>query len=126
MRRRTRRRVSGQFSLAFALLPNGLRRFWQRRYYDFNVYSTEKMREKLDYIHTNPVKRQLVMHPKDWPWSSWAFYAKGERGVVKIEPTGQQPEKSPTLCQTRKGRAPSSHGRSGMHEWCCSLSRLCV
>jgi putative transposase len=32
-------------------------RFWQRRYYDFNVWSHEKTIEKLKYIHRNPVRR---------------------------------------------------------------------
>ncbi len=49
--------------------------FWQARFYDFNVYSKPKFNEKLHYMHTNPVDRQLVAHPKDWPWSSWSFYA---------------------------------------------------
>jgi len=89
MRGRKRRRVSGQLSLAFPESLAGLRRFWQRRYYDFNVYSAQKIREKLDYIHTNPVQRRLVKHPQDWPWSSWSFYASGEQGVVRIEPTGE-------------------------------------
>jgi putative transposase len=73
LRRRRRRRMREQLSLAFTDSVPSLRRFWQRRYYDFNVYSAQKLREKLDYIHANPVKRRLVMHPKDWPWSSWAF-----------------------------------------------------
>jgi putative transposase len=113
MRRKRRRGLSGQLSLAFSASSAGLRRFWQRRYYDFNVYSAQKIREKLDYIHTNPVKRKLVMHPKDWPWSSWAFYATGEQGVVKVEPTGEERQREdnprraereePTLCQNRKG-----------------------
>jgi putative transposase len=59
--------------------------FWQRRFYDFNVWSEKKLREKLDYIHRNPVQRKLVSHPKDWPWSSWSHYAKGERGLVRID-----------------------------------------
>src|SRR5277367_4295001 len=29
--------------------------FWQRRYYDFNVYTADKTVEKLKYIHRNPV-----------------------------------------------------------------------
>jgi len=90
MRRRRTRRLSGQLPLAFPVSCAGLRRFWQRRYYDFNVYSAQKIREKLDYIHSNPVKRKLVVHPKDWPWSSWAYYARGEQGVVRIEPTGEE------------------------------------
>jgi 5-methylcytosine-specific restriction endonuclease McrA len=33
---------------------------WQRRFYDFNVWSEEKRLEKLDYMHGNPVQRALV------------------------------------------------------------------
>jgi hypothetical protein len=35
----------------------------------------------------HPAKK-LVEHPKDWPWSSWSFYAKGEAGLVTIDPFG--------------------------------------
>jgi len=44
--------------------------FWQERFYDFNVYRSGKVKEKLNYMHANPVTRGLVPHPKDWPWSS--------------------------------------------------------
>jgi hypothetical protein len=33
---------------------------WQPKYYVFNVYSATKAREKLDYMHHNPVKAGLV------------------------------------------------------------------
>lgn len=39
--------------------------FWQRRYYDFNVWSVEKPSEKLRYMHRNPVKQGLVERPED-------------------------------------------------------------
>ncbi len=63
--------------------PDG--RFWQTRYYDFNVFTEEKRVEKLKYIHRNPVHRGLVAHPEDWPWSSYRHYALGEVGTVQIE-----------------------------------------
>ena len=59
--------------------------FWQRRFYDFNVWSEKKFGEKLDYMHANPVKRGLVVHPKDWPWSSWGHYAPGEKGLIRVD-----------------------------------------
>jgi putative transposase len=59
--------------------------FWQRRFYDFNIWSSAKVREKLEYMHANPVKRELVEHPKDWPWSSWSHYEKGEEGLITID-----------------------------------------
>jgi putative transposase len=61
-----------------------LRRFWQRRYYDFNVHTRAKMREKLEYMHANPVAEKLVEHPKDWAWSSWMYYAAGG-GLLKMD-----------------------------------------
>ena len=63
-----------------------LPRFWQPRFYDFNVWSAKKRKEKLEYMHRNPVTRGLVEHPRDWPWSSWSFYAGEENGLVPIHP----------------------------------------
>ncbi len=42
------------------LKVRGEAQFWQRRYYDFNVWSDEKRIEKLRYMHRNPLKRGLV------------------------------------------------------------------
>jgi putative transposase len=63
--------------------PDG--RFWQTRYYDFNVGTPQKRVEKLKYIHRNPVHRGLVTQPEDWPWSSYRHYLTGEVGTVQIE-----------------------------------------
>jgi putative transposase len=70
------------------LLPrfvDELPQFWQPRFYDFNVYSHEKMNEKLDYMHANPVSRGLVKDPKDWPWSSFSFYVGLGEGLIPID-----------------------------------------
>jgi len=60
-------------------------RFWQPRFHDFNVYSFRKRREKLDYMHLNPVHRRLVSNPADWPWSSYLNYERGEPGLIPID-----------------------------------------
>jgi putative transposase len=60
--------------------------FWLKRFYDFNVHSSEKRTEKLEYMHWNPVKRGLVGIPADWRWSSCLFYEKGIEGAVRITP----------------------------------------
>lgn len=44
---------------------------WETRYYDFNLHDPETMQRKIGYIHQNPVKRGLVNHARDWPWSSY-------------------------------------------------------
>jgi len=72
----------GLLSLAFPCSAGDSTAFWQRRFYDFNVWSERKVKEKLEYMHANPVNRKLVLHPKEWPWSSWSYYTKGEKGLI--------------------------------------------
>jgi putative transposase len=84
--RRTPRKTipSPQLRLPFRnahVLPQ----FWQPRFYDFNVWSQTKFVEKLQYMHMNPLKRNLVAHPRDWPWSSFSFYASKESGLIRID-----------------------------------------
>ena len=57
---------------------------WQARFYDFIVRSEVKKREKLRYIHRNPVRRGLVLEPEQWRWSSFRSYAYGESGPVLV------------------------------------------
>ena len=64
----------------------GTRAFWQRRFYDFNVWSKKKRIEKLNYMHMNPVKRGLVADPKLWEWSSYRFYQYAERNRFTPNP----------------------------------------
>jgi putative transposase len=85
LRKRRRPACAGQMRLPFTEMGEPLRAFWQARFYDFNVYSQGKKKEKLNYMHANPVIRGLVKHPRDWPWSSWSFYWKGEPGLVRID-----------------------------------------
>ena len=58
--------------------------FWQAKYYAFNLYSDEKVREKLTYMHENPVRAGLVARPCDWPFSSARFYEQGRSVGVPI------------------------------------------
>ena len=91
--RKTRQRPhEGQLRLKFAEPQREEKHFWQRRFYDFNVWSEKKFREKLAYMHANPVKRGLVSHPKHWPWSSWGHYALGEPCVLRVDSLGDKSE----------------------------------
>ena len=67
-------------------------------------------------MHANPVERRLVTHPKDWPWSSWSHYVKGELGLIRIDvleeqrtanpPANSKKTKSTPAPLTAKGAAP--------------------
>jgi REP element-mobilizing transposase RayT len=80
LRRKTRRNRD-QMDLWTEAPRESLRSFWQRRFYDFNVWSAKKRIEKLNYMHRNPVKRGLVAEPQLWAWSSYRFYQYGEKNA---------------------------------------------
>src|SRR5947207_12217918 len=84
LRRRKKIAGSGQLAFGFTREEGEPRAFWQARFYDFNVYSEGKRKEKLNYMHANPEIRGLVKHPKDWLWSSWSFYYRGE-GLLAMD-----------------------------------------
>ena len=90
LRRTGRRAPAGQLKLAFSKWGEALPRFWQPRFYDFNVYSSRKKREKLEYMHANPVKRGLVnalmacAENETTPRNSWngkLIFGQGEKQV---------------------------------------------
>lgn len=62
-----------------------LEHFWQKRFYDFNVYTGAKEREKFRYMHRNPVTRGLVSSPDEWRWSSFLHHKTGIESTVEIE-----------------------------------------
>ena len=47
---------------------------WQPKYYAFNVYSPRKAKEKMAYMHNNPVAAGLVHRSQDWRFSSARWY----------------------------------------------------
>jgi putative transposase len=81
--RRRKKRAPGQMSFAFPEV--WAPQFWQRRFYDFNVYSARKIREKLEYMHRNPVTQKLVQDPIDWIWSSYSAYSGRGTPMIAID-----------------------------------------
>jgi len=63
----------------------GGRHLWEKRFYDFNVWSWKKRIEKIGYMHMNPVNRGLVSRPGEWSWSSYLSYAEGSAGLISID-----------------------------------------
>ncbi|MCX5676224.1 MAG: transposase [Planctomycetota bacterium] len=68
--------------------PSGRRtlRFWQPGGgYDRNIVSAEEVREKIDYIHKNPVRSGLARNPGDWVWSSYKAWVIGIDDPMPID-----------------------------------------
>lgn len=48
---------------------------WQNGYHAEHIYSNKFIRQKVDYIHNNPVKDKIVTLPEDYYFSSARNYA---------------------------------------------------
>jgi hypothetical protein len=51
------------------------RELWQPRFFDRALRTVQEYNEKIQYIHLNPVRADLVSRPEDWRWSSYSEYA---------------------------------------------------
>ena len=55
-----------------------------------NIYSLDFLRQKVEYIHNNPVAKHwhLVDHRADYAYSSACFYDTGEPPVIPVDDLG--------------------------------------
>ena len=60
--------------------------FWKPRFYDFNIYSVKKFKEKLDYCHKNPITRGLANNPSEWRFSSYGKYYLNDDSIISVDP----------------------------------------
>ena len=43
------------------------------------------MREKLNYIHLNPLRAGLVENPQDYPYSSFRNYVLDDESLIQVD-----------------------------------------
>ncbi|UCE65021.1 MAG: transposase [Candidatus Zixiibacteriota bacterium] len=61
-------------------------RFWQDGGgYDRNIVNRATLMKTIDYIHDNPVRKDLVKSPGDWKWSSFGDWHENRQGPIKID-----------------------------------------
>ncbi|GAB3796012.1 transposase [Spirosoma humi] len=69
--------------LAFFRVNEGKRQhqFWQRDPLAVLMDSSQKVLQKIDYIHNNPLQEHwnLAIRPEEYYWSSAQFYKTGDR-----------------------------------------------
>jgi len=58
---------------------------WQEGFHPQLISNLIIMRQKIDYIHNNPVRRKLVDDCCDWKYSSAADYYEKGKGLIEIE-----------------------------------------
>ena len=63
------------------------RQFWQQHNKPIELWSGKVIKQKIDYIHNNPVEAGFVTDPVDWKYSSARNYADDET-ILKIDNQG--------------------------------------
>jgi REP element-mobilizing transposase RayT len=51
--------------------------FWERNSLGIELYTPQVFKQKIDYIHFNPVKAGLCILPEEYKYSSANFYQNG-------------------------------------------------
>jgi putative transposase len=59
--------------------------FWKQDYHPITLDTGEKLRQRLNYLHENPVRSGLVWEPWHYRYSSAIDYWTIEKGMLAIE-----------------------------------------
>ena len=59
---------------------------WQEGSHPQAIMHEEMLRQKLEYLHNNPVKRGLVASPEHWRYSSAHEWLAGAQPVLRCDP----------------------------------------
>ncbi len=63
------------------------RQFWQQNNKPIELWSEKVIKQKIDYIHNNPVESGLVVNPEDWKYSS-ARNFQDDATILEIDDIG--------------------------------------
>jgi len=59
--------------------------FWKQDYRPIELNTNDKIKQRLDYLHENPVRSGLVWEPWHFKYSSAIDYYTNEHGLLTIE-----------------------------------------
>ena len=61
--------------------------FWQHHNKPIELWSTSVIKQKLDYVHNNPVESGFVAEPTEWKYSSARNFG-GDHTILEIDEIG--------------------------------------
>lgn len=59
--------------------------FWKQDYHPVELNTPARLKQRLDYLHNNPVKWGLVWEPWHYKYSSAVDYYTNERGLLNVD-----------------------------------------
>lgn len=64
---------------------NSEHQIWQEGFHPQQIIVEAMLKQKIEYIHNNPVRRGLVENPEYWKYSSASDYILEKEGPIKVE-----------------------------------------
>jgi len=61
-------------------------RLFQKGRYDYGIITETKLLEKMEYMHNNPLRANLVEKPEDYPFSSARNYILEDDVLIQLDP----------------------------------------
>lgn len=58
---------------------------WQEGFHPEQILNEKMLKQKIEYIHYNPVKRGFVTHPEHWLYSSARNYILDDHSIITID-----------------------------------------
>lgn len=77
--------INGIFAISYNRLTGHKGQVVQRRFWDHVIRNIEDFEEKLNYMHFNPEKHNLVEDVEDWPYSSWHNYYCHHQTLIDVD-----------------------------------------
>lgn len=71
--------IKGSFSRYYNKLNNSSGTVFQKGYYDTVIRDDKQLHETMEYIHHNPVKKEIVSETKEYEYSSYGYYFHGDK-----------------------------------------------
>jgi REP element-mobilizing transposase RayT len=78
------RKLLAEFGTAASGYKRQKHKIWMDRFDAVSLYSLPVLRTKMDYIHSNPVRKGLVKQITDWRYSSARDYYDDTPGPIPI------------------------------------------
>lgn len=58
---------------------------WQDSYWEKEIFTERFLRQKLNYIHRNPIRAGMMDDPSEYPYSSYRNYVDEDDSLIEID-----------------------------------------
>ena len=77
--------IKGSFARKFNKMNNLNGQVWQKRFYDEGVRDVNMLMQKMEYIHNNPIRKNIAASLEDYSYSSYHHYFGNNRNVLGVD-----------------------------------------